>query len=274
MTIIPCSTSKVSPTALSAMVQTNSLPEDIASWLNEQESTASRSLGTLHKNARRAYPWWKVCTICLAVFPTLNRYQANRNKTCGPACAAESSTRAPRPKPGRNPDCWVVLTCSECGETFERRRAWARQSTAEPMCSKSCNGKARARALLAHPDYGRGRNTPEAIAKRAAKMRGAHNPAWKGGVALLNKKGRKERLVRCPAEFAAMARTNGYVLEHRLVVARALERCLKRAETVHHMNHDPSDNRPENLALFANNRDHKLYEAHGTPAPLWCGLNP
>lgn len=68
-----------------------------------------------------------------------------------------------------------------------------------------------------------------------------------------------------------MARRDGYVMEHRLVVARILGRPLLRTECVHHHNHAPLDNRPENLALFPNNRAHKLYEAHGEPLPIWDG---
>lgn len=68
-----------------------------------------------------------------------------------------------------------------------------------------------------------------------------------------------------------MARKDGYIMEHRLIVARALGRYLKQSEVVHHRNHDPQDNSMSNLELFASNQDHKLYEAHGTPEPIWRG---
>ena len=105
------------------------------------------------------------------------------------------------------------------------------------------------------------------------QMTGPQNPAWKGGVTYRHRKGNyvSVRYVRCPKEFESMARKDGYVMEHRLVVAQAIGRPLARTECVHHINHDPLDNRPENLMLFPSNRAHKLYEAHGEPRPLWQG---
>jgi hypothetical protein len=105
------------------------------------------------------------------------------------------------------------------------------------------------------------------------KMTGPNNPAWKGGVTYFCKHGNYKliKYVRCPSEFMPMARQDGYVMEHRLFVAQAIGRPLLRSEVVHHINHDPQDNRLENLQLFATNRDHKLFEHHGTPAPIWQG---
>ena len=49
--------------------------------------------------------------------------------------------------------------------------------------------------------------------------------------------------------MAEMRRKYGYVLEHRLVVAREIGRPLLDTETVHHRNGDRQDNRPDNLEL-------------------------
>ena len=70
------------------------------------------------------------------------------------------------------------------------------------------------------------------------------------------------RYVRAPADASIMARKDGYVMEHRLVMARWVGRTLLRSEVVHHVDHDPLNNARSNLELWPDNRSHKLWE-HG-----------
>lgn len=149
----------------------------------------------------------------------------------------------PMPKPpNRRPNVICIL----CG-TAMYRRPWILAKGEGKFCSRACRNRA-------HP-LPDGRNLPP-------PKFGADNPAWKGGVTYFRKHGNYKpiKYVRCPPRFLPMARKDGYVMEHRLLMAMSLDRCLQRVEVVHHRNHDPQDNRIENLELFPNNSTHKREE--------------
>lgn len=80
------------------------------------------------------------------------------------------------------------------------------------------------------------------------------------------------RYVKAPTWALPMARKDGYVMEHRLVMARLVGRLLARTECVHHRDHAPLNNAPMNLELWPTNRDHKLAEAGRFVPGVACRL--
>lgn len=59
------------------------------------------------------------------------------------------------------------------------------------------------------------------------------------------------------------ARSNGTVLEHRLVAEKKLGRYLKIEEVVHHLDENRTNNTPENLIVFRTNADHSRFHKIG-----------
>jgi hypothetical protein len=95
----------------------------------------------------------------------------------------------------------------------------------------------------------------------ARKACGPRHGNWRGG---RNASG-PYCLVLLPADspYELMANRAGYVLEHRLVMARHLGRVLRSEETVHHIDCNPKNNDISNLQL----RQGK----HGKGATFCCG---
>jgi hypothetical protein len=111
----------------------------------------------------------------------------------------------------------VARACEICGTTFELRPSQA-AATAGRFCSKECEGRARWQRVQER----------------------AHN----GKPVLLTPTG----YVKVWEPDRPPRRR--WVLEHRLVVEKALGRTLRRDEHVHHINGNKTDNRLENLQVI------------------------
>jgi len=85
-------------------------------------------------------------------------------------------------------------------------------------------------------------------------QRGEKHNAWKGGYT--RSFGYLFIWVDPDDFFAPMRNSTGYVREHRLVMARHLNRCLLPWEVVHHKNSIRDDNKLENLELLPHPRHH------------------
>jgi len=233
----------------------------------------------LHKNAKRAYPFWKTCKVCSGIFPCLTREQVSRNLTCGSECKGALLSQS---KTGVTRGGTVEVICQFCEEPFTVQR-WRAQGnrTTKPakFCSTRCAAQSRCqdeaeiKRMCEIAALGKAGWTEESRRSYRQKMSGENNPAWKGGVTYFDSHGNypSVKYVRCPPLYQEMARKDGYVAEHRLRVAQALKRCLTSKEVVHHDDHNQRNNDLSNLMLFASNSDHKRYEAHGTPDPIWRG---
>ena len=89
---------------------------------------------------------------------------------------------------------------------------------------------------------------------RRANLGSTHR-RWKGGIQI------HEGYILERNPHHPLAQSNGYVLQHRLVMEQHIGRMLGLNEVVHHINGDTQDNRIENLLLFVTPNKHHSFES-------------
>ena len=122
---------------------------------------------------------------------------------------------------------YIWLACSKCGkERWVVRRINQKHEKQATMCRACYYAYLKTRKPKEHPCWvksGRFKRADGYVLIRLTP----DNPYW------------------------GMADKDGYVREHRLVIAQHLNRCLKTTEEVHHLNGTRDDNRLPNLGMVS-----------------------
>jgi len=134
-------------------------------------------------------------------------------------------------KDGSHKHIW--LTCSDCGKEFWVTWRYFRKKGYEVKCPSCRNRQS---------------------SQLRSRYRGGRTKTREGYILV---KLRPDDFFRPMAE-----KKSGYCMEHRLIMARHLNRCLLPWEIVHHRNGVRDDNRLDNLKLFPSQTQH-------TPSTHW-----
>lgn len=152
----------------------------------------------------------------------------------------------------------ITVNCSYCKKEFKTWECVVRKSKSGVYCSKKCfysSHRVKFYCLKCNKQYERTRHDKKRglgikFCSRSCSDKwhsGKNNNRWKGGRFITS-----EGYIYIKKPNHPSAIKKGYVAEHRLVLEKSLGRYLKRSERVDHINHDRSDNRLENLKLYAN----------------------
>jgi len=126
----------------------------------------------------------------------------------------------------------------------------------------ACVGCGKERWVALRKEQPRDSRCGSCSAKLRPRPFGSNNHLWKGGRTITSGGYVLVRLQ--PDDFFYSMAVNGYVKEHRLVVAKALGRCLQSWEIVHHKGVrckgilNRSDNLKDNLQLVSDDRHKQI----------------
>lgn len=130
----------------------------------------------------------------------------------------------------------VNRECRICRKQFKIYPCRAKEKTRGFYCSRECFGVYQSKAFTMDK-----------------------NPNWRGGRKNFN------------GYVQIRTRPNKYEFEHRVVAEKTLGRKLLSREVVHHINGIKNDNRPENLVVLKNRKEHaKTHSNHRIKCPT-CG---
>lgn len=151
---------------------------------------------------------------------------------------------------------YEMVPCAGCGTI--RRVAVYHDEPRNKLCYKCAANSPEMKAKRVANSTGRKHTeaTKEKIRLSATGKFGKDSSSWKGGQ--YTEKGYTFIKLTPDDFFYPMAKHDGYVYEHRLVMARSIGRCLHRWEVVHHKNHNRGDNRIDNLQLVSDDRHYQL----------------
>jgi endogenous inhibitor of DNA gyrase (YacG/DUF329 family) len=199
-----------------------------------------------------------ICEICEATYNPFYKTQ----RFCSNKCSSKNTSivLSGRKNPRGNR---ILVNCDTCNIDFYK---WKNDITERNFCSRKCSSshivsiEARRKTGLLN----KGKKIDPNIISKRNFVRGENHHNWKGGVTHFKRKGLyanfKIKYLKCPEDFKEMSRKDGYVMEHRIVMALFLNRVLLRTEVVHHIDHNPENNNISNLMLFSSNSEHKKYE--------------
>ena len=190
---------------------------------------------------------WATCPVC-----GKSRWQGNHHARAGrsPYCVMCNNYRRRK-----------LLQPSEIAEQWREYYDYQRQQTGDSggtVVWATCPDCHRGRWVYVYQAR-RGRLTPRCS---SCNSRGPQHHLWRGGRIIRDGYVRILASTLSAAEreqFQDMIGQDGYISEHRLIMAQSLGRCLRSDEMVHHVNGSRADNRPGNLNLILRGRHHKGY---------------